>query len=304
MLRPTLEQSFSYPCDNPKGQYCARKIIKESHLIFALCSHTPKQCGKTPLQKEDVIIYECDYRQLSRVIANVIGVNLNFSVTEYSYSFRIGTITGANNMSVYLALVNNASQLENIITGIYATINAPFMLLFPTPNLLSYAAETLFKSTGCIGVALSECIGKNRSGDFVALCPIENLLPSSFPGNTNRNAIPDAAAWHDIKMQFRDGHTISISCQSTQFIANFTQLGMVNTRNGEPTKQWQLLQVLGESYGQLSWRNPAAHVRLQKQKELLSKNLRDYFGINDDPIVWDNSERCYKTKFMISPEGD
>jgi hypothetical protein len=296
ILRPTAQQSFAYPCHMPKECYYPRMVIKEEASLYAICSNYPRRCEKVSLQNEDVIVYECDYPKLSRIIADAIGAHFIFSPTEYPFTFRIGT----KNISVYLALVNDSAQLANIITGIYASIKAPFILLFPTPSLISHSVEALCRATGCIGMALSESIGKCSSGKLVALCSIRDALLN----NAKSNPFPDGAAWHDIKMQFRDGHTISITCKSIQIVANFTQLGMVNTKNGEPTKQWQLLKILGESEGKLSWKNSAANERWQKQKGLLSKNLQDYFGINDDPIVWDSSERCYRTKFSILAEGD
>jgi hypothetical protein len=298
ILRPTSDQSFSYPCHMENEGYCLRTVIREKNKIFAVCSNFPKCCNKISLREEDIIIYECDYRKLSGFIAAALAINSNFSKTPCMHSFRIGSLNSNNNIPVYLTLINDTAQLQNTITTIYATISTPFILLFPTHNLVTHAVEALFKSTGCIGIVLADIVGRDEAGHFMPLYALEKLLPDYIV----RKPIPAGLDWHDITMQFRDGHTIYIMYYSVHMVVNFTQLGMVNTKNGEPTKQWGLLQVFSQCGGKLSWDNAAAHFRLQKQKELLSKKLQEFFGINDEPIVWKKKERCYVTRFNILPE--
>lgn len=106
-------------------------------------------------------------------------------------------------------------------------------------------------------------------------------------------------SWNDIEIKFMDGHTISVKCNNKSQILSYGDLQMANKNNASPTKQWLLLQSFADNKGMLSWKNSDAHVDIKKRKQLLSKNLKDHFKIDDEPIVWDKKLRCYKCIFLI-----
>ena len=51
-------------------------------------------------------------------------------------------------------------------------------------------------------------------------------------------------------------------------------------------------------------KNKYSAVTLKKQKQELSKRLRAFFRIEDDPIEWIKETKTYRCKFRILPEGD
>ena len=59
---------------------------------------------------------------------------------------------------------------------------------------------------------------------------------------------------------------------------------MKDGRNGNPTKQWKLLETLANNGGRLAWSHSAADAQQKKQIELLAKRLQDYFGIEENPF--------------------
>jgi len=81
-------------------------------------------------------------------------------------------------------------------------------------------------------------------------------------------------------------------------------MGMVCGKSGSPNKQWELLRAFAESCGQIYWHNRLASDRLKKQKQELSKRLREFFQIEEDPIEWVKGEKSYQCLFTIKPEGD
>ena len=42
---------------------------------------------------------------------------------------------------------------------------------------------------------------------------------------------------------------------------------------------------------------------MKKQKQELSKHLREFFRLDDDPIEWVKDTKTYRCKFRILPEG-
>jgi hypothetical protein len=139
---------------------------------------------------------------------------------------------------------------------------------------------------------------------------IDSVTPSAQQNADRKDRIsefffptPKGANWKDITVKFIDGHTVSVSAGDVRKVCNYTQMGMVNSKNAHFTKQWELLQSFAESNGELDWSSSYADARLKKQKQELSRRLRDFFGLNEDPIEWVKREKVYRCRFRILPEG-
>ena len=116
---------------------------------------------------------------------------------------------------------------------------------------------------------------------------------------------PKGATWGDVTIRFVDGHTVAVSVGDGWIRCNYTQMGMVNKKNGHFTKQWKLLQKFAESKGEIDWNSPYANDRVKKQKQELSKHLRNFFCMDDDPIEYVKKDKGYRCRFRILPEdGD
>ena len=61
-------------------------------------------------------------------------------------------------------------------------------------------------------------------------------------------------------------------------------MGMANKRNDQPTKQWELLQLLAEHRGELTWSDFGADRKIEHRRQLLARQLREFFGIEGDPF--------------------
>jgi hypothetical protein len=96
--------------------------------------------------------------------------------------------------------------------------------------------------------------------------------------------LPPGTTWSQISIRFLDGHTVTVTAGSTAGRFNFAEMGMKDARNGNPNAQWRLLEILANSGGRLSWQNRSADSKNKKQVELLSRRLRDFFGIPESPF--------------------
>jgi hypothetical protein len=114
---------------------------------------------------------------------------------------------------------------------------------------------------------------------------------------------PPGATWGDVRVKFVDGHRVSICVREVKRIYNYTQMGMYNKKNGEPTVQWHLLRELSYGHGMIDIprkRDPKGP-RERKQREILAKDLRRFFGIKGDPIQTLEDKGTWQTRFQLDP---
>ena len=112
---------------------------------------------------------------------------------------------------------------------------------------------------------------------------------------------PPNTTWEDVSIRFIDGHTVSIRAKSEHKVCHYTQIGMVNRKNGSPTVQWELLRVFAEERGVLDWTSRQAHRRNQKRRENLAKNLQTFFRIEGDPFRVTEDGNGWQARFHLSP---
>jgi len=95
---------------------------------------------------------------------------------------------------------------------------------------------------------------------------------------------PAGTKWPDISIRFLDGHTVSIGIDSRTERRTFAEMNMKDGRNGNPTEQWKLLELLAQNGGRLSWTNSKASSKFKKRVELLAHHLQHYFNISESPF--------------------
>lgn len=111
--------------------------------------------------------------------------------------------------------------------------------------------------------------------------------------------LPQGAKWSELTLKFSDGHVVTVKFQEKRKRFTYAQMGMVCSKSGNPTKQWELLRAFAESYGQIDWQNRFASDKLKKQKQELSKRLREFFRLEDDPIEWIKGKKTYRCRFKV-----
>jgi len=111
---------------------------------------------------------------------------------------------------------------------------------------------------------------------------------------------PAAAAWENVRLEFLDGHTLSVRLGDQHGVYHFTQMGMVNRKNGSPTVQWELLRDFAAGHGVLTWRSAGADRKNQKRREKLARDLQAFFRIAGDPFV--RHGNGWQARFQIEPD--
>ncbi|MBW1999616.1 MAG: 7-cyano-7-deazaguanine synthase [Deltaproteobacteria bacterium] len=151
--------------------------------------------------------------------------------------------------------------------------------------------------------------GEINEGKLPKSCLLILALPDNYKrpediDETSREDFrtPMGAAWQDVSIQFKDAHTVSIKVKGEDGIYNYTQMGMVDKRNGNPTKQWDLLYSFAQGHGTMDYDHPDACQKNQKRKEKLAKSLCDFFSIQGDPFRLTDDKKGWRARFFISPD--
>ncbi|MDO8730478.1 MAG: hypothetical protein Q7J69_04760 [Candidatus Omnitrophota bacterium] len=112
--------------------------------------------------------------------------------------------------------------------------------------------------------------------------------------------------WDALTVQFLDGHNVKISGKDTKtpVTAHYKEMGFEDARNRKPNQQWEFLKLLAMRGGEFSWDDSEARDTLKKKKQLLSKTLRDCFGIKGDPFYPYKENSSYRIKINLTPESD
>ena len=109
------------------------------------------------------------------------------------------------------------------------------------------------------------------------------------------------ARWQNVTIRFLTEHQVHVQVGRPRWAFDFTQLGMPDGRKNpvEPDKQWRLLVDFAEGDGIVRWGGTNENRKRQKHKEELSKPLRAFFGIGDDPFEPLEDHRGWRANFRV-----
>lgn len=314
-FRPNGKFASFLPCTVQNGCGCDHEVVIHGlDDIVAVC-RCGSGCETFRLDRSDTVVYSLDRGALDTAVAGAFGLfREGGSKVELPGTTRVGDYSpyAGFRFPAYLTIQLEPSEMENVVDGLLGRNEAPFILLAPTRDLCRSAMEDRLSRRKCVIVPLSENLVIADNGRFQSLRSIDVVL-SAFrsavlPKTKDDDGMvffptPPEAIWGDVTIRFTDGHTVSIRVLHKRGIFNYTQMGMVNKKNGEPTKQWDLLRAFAEERGILDWSSIKADRRNQKRREILASNLGDFFRINGDPIGLTDDGKGWRVRFLLYPES-
>ncbi len=311
-LQLTNQRASAVNCRTDCGLGCPRKVVEHAaDDIVAVC---PEQEEKPyTLNKRDVLVYTLNRSAFHKSICAGLGIIRNENMLDgIPGVFRVGdyTPTAGYSFPVYLTFKNDPDELLESVRSISLLGQTPYALLIPPRKQLTPRVENLLNRSGSICVVLSEEFSTKSNGSLKTIRwgtdvfqSFQANVPKPDSGGMVHFDTPAGINWSNITIKFVDGHRVSIKAGEARKTLDYTKMGMASTKNSEPTKQWELLRAFAESYGQIDWKNRFASDRLKKQKQELSKRLRVFFRLEEDPIEWVKAEKSYRCKFAILPEN-
>ncbi len=315
LLRPTSELATAIDCPSPGGEGCPRRVVDHGNgEIVAVCGDSPRNCDTVKLTRTDIVIHRLDEKALCGMLTKALGLSAPAAIgTGQAGVLHVGDFEpiAGRRFPVHLFIQGDAQSLGDLASRLWAATTTAFILLTPTRQQVALDLAEKLAGWKARVAALSDLLVWNGSA-FVATEAATTMLtefraavmPDDGTVNKERFPTPAGASWGDVSIKFVDGHSVSVRCKSESGVFNFTQMGMVDRRNGEPDVQWALLYSLAAGHGQISWRSGSADAKNKKRKQTLNERLTAFFGIRGEATVWDDGAKVYRCCFVLLPEGD
>ncbi|MEQ9173143.1 MAG: hypothetical protein RIL09_00440 [Alphaproteobacteria bacterium] len=227
--------------------------------------------------------------------------------------FRIGShdVFAGRGFPVFLTVpgpapTDDATPFDDVIG-----LPGPKVVLTPTNASLPASVIGNLQRADVTLFALGDLLVVNDQGSLEPAQPPDTLFSelrarveassSTSPSNLAWQLPPDAR-WEELGIRFIADEVINVSFRGETRRFEPDSLGMKNGKSGKATKQWLYLKLLGSRSGRLPVQpaNGEDTNKLQKQKQALSKALRQAFGIPDEPIPTEGGD--YVTRFVINAD--
>jgi len=314
-LKLTRNHATAVDCATQCGLGCPRKVVTHApNDIVAVC---PEQEEKPyPLKRQDTLIYSVKRTSLHKDICSALGITHRESkVDGCRRTWRMGDFvpTAGLVFPVFLTQQEDQDELLEIVKNLCLLHADPFVLLTPTRRRLSPPTEQMLAQRKAVFLSLENEMPFDEQGSLQVrrapdelFAPLHEEVPEPGSGGMVHFDTPAGISWSGITIKFVDGHTVSIHTKKSHGRYNYTQMGMTNTRSGNPTVHWTLLLDFAENRGVIDNTSPkdTPFHNMPKRKQDLSKKLRQFFRLEDEPIEYLKEEGCYRCHFTIKPEGD
>lgn len=310
-LRSTGRQVTAVACPSPGGDGCPRAVVRGvGGSIRAVCRSRPKVCDPLDLTASDIAVLTLDRARLLKELSRVLVAEPPSRPTSHGLVMMVGrhSVVAGLSCPVLLALPGPRSQMTaDDLREAGLEPNAS-VVLTPNPASLPAPLRGQLTAAGHIVVGLSEVTTLDAQNRLALLQTPEALLAPARdtllarlkPASTApRMALPPSTVWEQITFTLTSTSTLTCSTPGWSRQLDPSDFGMRSAKNKNPTLAWIMLVSLAISGGSMSVKRPGERAKFQKQKEALSKNLRETLGIDSDPVPWDQVQKAYTARFIL-----
>lgn len=313
-LKPRQSPATSIPCPAKEPCGCYHEIVRhDDGRIAAVCCCEPRSCDVAYASSADLVVYELDRKKLHQFVGKALSLRLSeTTLQDLRKTTQVGfdSPLAGRDFPVFMTVQCNAEGFHDVVSTLRAQNASPFILVSPTHEFCTSACRAILTAGSALFVPLAEMIHFQSDGVPVVNPDIadildtfhESILPASGSDGVRLFKTPPNADWSDLEIKFVYGDKVSVKVLSETGVFNCAEMGMASKKNGEPTKQWDLLRDFARGRGRLDWDNPAADRKNQKRKENLAKDLRKFFGISGDPFAYLEEIKGWEARFHIEPE--
>lgn len=284
---PDLAQSIQLDAHEPH-----RVVVHGQDDIVTVCPDT----GETePILRSDVVLYRLDLRRLVDDLAAVLG--LRGTSRPLDGSARVWLLGDfvpieGERFPVYLCIPRDPDEGRSMVERCTLAFPRPPIVVTPTSRHVDTPATAVVgaRNGATLTLAATLRVTADQISADVALDKVlasfvrTHVFPMVEGPSARRFATPPGVRWGDITIRFLDGSTVSISVGSISERHTYSSMGFEDQRSRKPTVQWELLRTFAQEHCHLTWKSSSAGHQNQKRKESLSKQLRAFFGIADDPF--------------------
>ncbi len=267
---------------------------------------------RTKLSRADLVVYRLDPAKFVAAVAAAFGLDAEGAAVEGSpATYRVGTYRPLAGFAypVYLTVQLEQPDYKAAVESLLASTAGPFVLLAPTNRHHRIASKLLLDARACLFLPLADAIRHEaRRWELTdaardALEALTAKLVTQAEGSVAFFPTPAGATWAMLRIRFVDGHRVAVSVGGEAQTLNYTQMGMADGRNGNPTKQWELLRVFADGHGTLTWGSKGASRDNQKRKDKLADDLKAFFRIAGEPFNLLAGGKGWETVFVVEPDA-
>ncbi|MGH6895150.1 MAG: hypothetical protein ACREJ5_01180 [Geminicoccaceae bacterium] len=213
---------------------------------------------------------------------------------------------------VYLSVPDSPERAHAVAVRLVGIADRPFLMLVPARAQVDPVTSELLSRTKSGLSALQDLIAVDNDGRWTGQRPAAELLREFRTGVLGEDGptvpsvrfpTPAGARWEEVSIRFINQHQVHVRVRDEASAYEHTQMGMANSRNDQPTKQWELLQLFAENRGELTWDSPGADRKNAHRRLALARQFREFFGIDGDPFQRLSGGRGWRTLFTIIPEA-
>jgi len=293
----------------PNRPYEWLEIVEVEDGVFE--GYNEKTEEYIPVDRRDIVCYEFSFGKMAAELASLIGFELAFErLGGPMYRYRLGHYGNPNGsgFSLFLAKVSVPHRLDWCIDAFLAESQRPFVLFLTSRRILSSRNETILESRGCLVVPLDQALSRSRDGEWCLsswarehLIAFRDRLMPTVKTVAGRFPTPTGSRWSDLEMRFIDSEKINVTIRDQRQVLTYSQLGLVDSRSGKPSKQWELLLLFAREQGIMTWLSPGACRQNRKRRELLNKSLQQFFEIDGEPIELTEDRKGWRSVFKLQP---
>jgi hypothetical protein len=312
-LKSTGRRTTSVMCPYPGGDGCPRRVVTGANgAIRAVCGSRPRMCDALDLKAADVTILALDRAKLLRELARAFDAEPADRSVGSGRVMLVGRHALAAGLasSILLALPGPADPLVEDELRVAGLDPAGSVVLVPRPSSLPAPVQARLVAAGHQVIPLSEVMGLGANGiealqpPAILLAPIREALAAwtHTAGPQPVWELPSDAMWGELTFTLIADEVLNVSFRGQTRRLEPDHLGMKDGRSGKPTEAWVFLQALARVGGSLGPMSPDVVEHYKKDKQALTKRLREAFRIQGDPIRWNRRTRSYQTAFVMRDE--
>lgn len=318
LLRRVGRVAEQVSCPSPGGDGCPRQVVRhDDGRIVAVCGDRPKRCDPLSLTIEDVVVWELDVRKLATTLAAIFDLEGSSTPADHLSTYRIGEhlVVGNRGFPVLLWLPLPMASGADPVAELIVREAGPVVLLTPTRRAVPDIVHDALRLRHGLHVALEEGIGTDGA-KLNALCPAkgtfepirEHLIQQwKIEVPEYRFPTPAGTSWEQVKIRFITQHQVQIQARDESGTYEFSHMAMGDGRkkNAEPDEQWRLLIAFAENNGVITWHSRQASPKNKKRKEKLSRCLREFFDMSEEPFEPLPSGSGWRARFtLVAEAGD
>ena len=302
------------PCPGPYGDGCPRHVVThDDGRIVAVCGDHDGQCDRLVLASGDNLVLELDFQLLACALGQHLGLKgqlLSLHLPACVWQLGWYEPLAGERFAICLVLPASDDQVHETAIRLRECLEKPFVLVVPLRKQAALETIEYLRGGQSRIIYLEDLLGV-EAGEWSALPSAEDALNSfrhdvvggsRFSLPEHRFPTPTGTTWENVLIRFITGHQINVRAAGQSGVFEYTQLGMVNEKDGQPTLQWALLSEVADGRGEYRWPSLQDRGKLKKRRERLGDHLQAFFGIEDDPFVNLPHGAGFKARFTISPE--